>query len=270
MSPEFLTALPFILIGLVLLLLVVWFVSRSNRKTSVIDDESTGPTIGGDDGSGDGGSGDGGGGKPTRNQALIDAPKATEIVYGTTSANANADEIATAGETADSEAGVSVAPTVGDPVPPRPGQDAAPGEKAAPAPEADPDRGRAGSEPRPGETRIEEPAPHAEARSEERSRPSPPSTPKAKPSDGTPGGNAGGDDLTRIKGLGPKLATMLRDQGITRFEQIAGWSDDDIDRIDANLGRFKGRIRRDQWVEQATLLKSGDQAAFESRFGNTR
>ncbi|WP_394728576.1 hypothetical protein [Altererythrobacter sp. GH1-8] len=78
-----------------------------------------------------------------------------------------------------------------------------------------------------------------------------------------------GDELTRIKGLGPKIAAMLNEQGITRYAQIASWSDSDIDRIDAGLGRFEGRIRRDSWVEQAKLLASGDESAFSERFGNT-
>ena len=75
------------------------------------------------------------------------------------------------------------------------------------------------------------------------------------------------DDLTRIKGLGPKLATTLQELGVTRFDQIAAWSEADIDRIDARLGRFQGRIRRDSWVEQARLLAAGDRAEFESKFG---
>ena len=78
---------------------------------------------------------------------------------------------------------------------------------------------------------------------------------------------AGADDLTRIKGLGPKLAATLGELGITRFDQIARWSDADIDRIDAQLGRFQGRIRRDDWVEQARLLSAGDEAGFQQRFG---
>ena len=78
---------------------------------------------------------------------------------------------------------------------------------------------------------------------------------------------AHGDDLTRIKGLGPKLAATLSDLGIVRFDQIAAWSEADIDRIDAQLGRFQGRIRRDSWVEQAALLAAGDVDAFEQKFG---
>ncbi|KWV94248.1 MULTISPECIES: hypothetical protein [unclassified Erythrobacter] len=79
--------------------------------------------------------------------------------------------------------------------------------------------------------------------------------------------DATGDDLTRIKGLGPKLAATLRDMGVTGFAQIAAWDDAEIDRIDARLGRFQGRIRRDDWVGQAKLLAQGDDAGFAQRYG---
>lgn len=85
--------------------------------------------------------------------------------------------------------------------------------------------------------------------------------PVVKVSDGN------GDDLTRIKGVGPKLAATLESLGITSFSQIAGWDDAEIDRIDAQLGRFEGRIRRDDWVGQATLLASGNSAAFVDKYG---
>jgi predicted flap endonuclease-1-like 5' DNA nuclease len=77
----------------------------------------------------------------------------------------------------------------------------------------------------------------------------------------------GGDDLTRLKGVGPKLADQLRAMGVTRFEQIAAWDDAEIERIDAQLGRFQGRIRRDDWPAQARLLAAGDTAAYEAKFG---
>lgn len=78
---------------------------------------------------------------------------------------------------------------------------------------------------------------------------------------------ASGDDLTRIKGLGPKLAATLRDLGVTRFAQIAAWNEADIARIDAQLGRFQGRIERDNWVEQARFLAAGDEDGFKAKFG---
>lgn len=78
---------------------------------------------------------------------------------------------------------------------------------------------------------------------------------------------ASADDLTRIKGLGPKIAALLGELGVTTFSQIAGWSEADVAAIDAQLGRFSGRITRDQWVAQAKLLAAGDEAAFVEKFG---
>ena len=77
----------------------------------------------------------------------------------------------------------------------------------------------------------------------------------------------GGDTLTLIKGLGPKAAARLAALGITRFDQIAGWSEAGVATIDAQMGVFKGRIARDRWVEQAQLLATGDTAGFETEFG---
>lgn len=65
------------------------------------------------------------------------------------------------------------------------------------------------------------------------------------------------DDLRQIKGIGPKAGEMLAEQGVTRFAQIAGWSDDDIERISAELGRSGARIRSDDWVGQARALVAG-------------
>ena len=89
----------------------------------------------------------------------------------------------------------------------------------------------------------------------------PPATPPAKPA------ADGADDLTRIKGIGPKLAATLQNLGITSLDQIANWDDAEIDRVDSKLGRFQGRIRRDDWVTQADLLSGGDKSAYESKFG---
>lgn len=83
----------------------------------------------------------------------------------------------------------------------------------------------------------------------------------------TPAPAPAGDDLSRIKGLGPKLVALLAEQEVTTFAQIAAWTDEDVERIDAGLGRFQGRITRDQWVEQARLLAAGDEAGFANKFG---
>lgn len=78
-----------------------------------------------------------------------------------------------------------------------------------------------------------------------------------------------GDDLKKIKGIGPKLEKLLNSLGVTSYAQIGAWDDADIDRVDAQLGTFQGRIRRDDWPAQARLLAQGDVAGFENRFGKT-
>ncbi|MGY6552245.1 MAG: helix-hairpin-helix domain-containing protein [Erythrobacter sp.] len=98
--------------------------------------------------------------------------------------------------------------------------------------------------------------------------PAPAPAPSPAPEPAPTSGPAAGDDLTRIKGLGPKLAALLAEQGITTFTQIAAMNQADIERLDAQLGRFKGRITRDQWVAQAQLLAAGDEAGFAAKFGN--
>lgn len=81
-----------------------------------------------------------------------------------------------------------------------------------------------------------------------------------------PGGEEA-DDLLRMKGVGPKLNARLIELGITRFSQIAAWSAADIEAVDAQLGAFKGRPVRDQWVDQARYLANGDIAGFEAKYG---
>ncbi len=61
------------------------------------------------------------------------------------------------------------------------------------------------------------------------------------------------DNLKVIKGIGPKLESLLHDLGIVTFEQIATFSPDYIVKLDNYLA-FDGRIDRDGWVEQATEL----------------
>ena len=95
-----------------------------------------------------------------------------------------------------------------------------------------------------------------------------PARPEAMPAPApAPAAPAGADDLTKIKGLGPRLAVLLHSLGVTSYAQIAGWSETEIDRIDAQLGSFAGRIRRDNWLEQAQFLANKDMAGFEGKFG---
>jgi predicted flap endonuclease-1-like 5' DNA nuclease len=97
--------------------------------------------------------------------------------------------------------------------------------------------------------------------------PDPTPAPPAPPVIETGDGEVQADDLRKIKGLGPKMLTVLHALGVTTYAQIAGWTDADLDDLDTKLGAFAGRPRRDNWVEQARLLAGGDTGAYEAKFG---
>ena len=71
----------------------------------------------------------------------------------------------------------------------------------------------------------------------------------------TPAGEP--DDLKKIAGVGPVLEKKLNELGITKFAQIAQFSPEDIEKIDTELN-FKGRIERDNWLEQVADLARGE------------
>ena len=81
--------------------------------------------------------------------------------------------------------------------------------------------------------------------------------------DGPRGGQA--DDLKRIKGIGPKLEQLCNRLGFYHFDQIAGWTADEVAWVDANLEGFKGRVTRDEWVAQARVLAGGGDTEFSKR-----
>ena len=64
------------------------------------------------------------------------------------------------------------------------------------------------------------------------------------------------DDLKRISGVGPVLEKKLNDLGITSLKQVTAFTKEDIERIDDALS-FKGRIERENWVQQAKDLLAG-------------
>jgi predicted flap endonuclease-1-like 5' DNA nuclease len=81
------------------------------------------------------------------------------------------------------------------------------------------------------------------------------------------GESAGTNELQRLKGVGPKFAQILAGRGIVRYEQLARLSPDEVERLDNELGPFRGRLQRDQVIEQAAYLARGDIDGFEQRFG---
>jgi NADH-quinone oxidoreductase subunit E len=61
------------------------------------------------------------------------------------------------------------------------------------------------------------------------------------------------DDLKRISGVGPVLEGKLNGLGFYHFWQISRWTRAEVDWVDGYLS-FKGRIDRDNWIDQATKL----------------
>ncbi|MEM9724008.1 MAG: hypothetical protein AAF909_00925, partial [Pseudomonadota bacterium] len=61
------------------------------------------------------------------------------------------------------------------------------------------------------------------------------------------------DDLTVIRGVGPKLEAALRTLGVARYRQLAMLSPEEAVWLDRRLG-LGGRVVRDRWLPQAALL----------------
>ena len=74
------------------------------------------------------------------------------------------------------------------------------------------------------------------------------------------------DNLQQISGVGPKLEKTLQGLGFYHFDQIAGWTSDEVMWVDEHL-RFKGRIDRDDWIAQAKLLAAGETEKFAELYG---
>lgn len=73
------------------------------------------------------------------------------------------------------------------------------------------------------------------------------------------------DDLKLIKGVGPKLEKLCHSMGFYHYDQIANWTAEEVAWVDENLEGFKGRVSRDNWIEQAKILAGGGETAFSKR-----
>jgi predicted flap endonuclease-1-like 5' DNA nuclease len=73
---------------------------------------------------------------------------------------------------------------------------------------------------------------------------------------------AGPDDLKVVEGIGPAIARLLGEQGITTFQQLAGTPVERLDEIltAANLRRL---ANPGTWPEQARYAAGGDWAGLE-------
>lgn len=76
---------------------------------------------------------------------------------------------------------------------------------------------------------------------------------------------SGADDLKLIKGVGPKLESLLNSMGFFHYDQISKWGADEVMWVDQNLEGFKGRVTRDDWIPQAAALAAGEETEFSQR-----
>lgn len=65
--------------------------------------------------------------------------------------------------------------------------------------------------------------------------------------------DSAGEELIRLKGVGAVLAKKLRDSGVTTLQQIADWTDEDLEKISKRL-RLGNRPSRGDWRGQARAL----------------
>jgi len=64
-----------------------------------------------------------------------------------------------------------------------------------------------------------------------------------------------GDDLSRVRGIGPKLVAQLEEYDITSFAQIADLVPEDLEDENHPLHAMRGRIAKDDWIAQAQELR---------------
>jgi predicted flap endonuclease-1-like 5' DNA nuclease len=62
------------------------------------------------------------------------------------------------------------------------------------------------------------------------------------------------DDLTAIAGLGTAMAKKLRQEGIVSYAQLAALSQGEIARLEKDVIKSSGRLKRDDWMGQARRL----------------
>lgn len=241
-------------------------------------------------------------GPAQRNQALIDAKPAAQILPPPISAGMAGlgEAVAIGAQDVVEEAEAKAAPKPEPEPEPEPAQPPAPvaipepkpapppAPPPAPAPTPKPAKAKAQPKPKPAArpkakpkqktSPQPEPAPVADPEPQPEPAPAPvvapvaapepaPAPPPPPPPPAPEPVALAANDLARIKGLGPKLQALLPELGLSTFAQIAALSEADLAELDPKLGPFAGRPARDNWVEQAKLLAAGDVAGFEEKFG---
>lgn len=110
-----------------------------------------------------------------------------------------------------------------------------------------------------------DPAPRPAAQPRQTFMPSEPSDSEVRPL-ALPAARGGApDDLRLILGVSPRIESTLNSLGVYHFDQIGAWTPENVAWIERYLA-FKGRIGREQWVEQARTLAQEDGRESTRRF----
>ncbi len=78
-------------------------------------------------------------------------------------------------------------------------------------------------------------------------------------------GHRGKQDLKRIRGVGVLVEDALNAEGILRYEQIAGWSPQEVEHMMRALGLGR-RIIKERWVDQARALAGSGATSFSLKY----
>lgn len=76
------------------------------------------------------------------------------------------------------------------------------------------------------------------------------------------------DDLTRIEGIGPKVAKVLNETGIKTFAALAAANPTEVQQKLKTAGLQM--MNPEGWIEQAALAAKGDWAALEKLQGELK
>ena len=75
------------------------------------------------------------------------------------------------------------------------------------------------------------------------------------------------DDLALVRGIGRQRELGLNENGIHSYRQVEALSAADADRLEARLGLTNGTIAREEWREQAAMLRERRTEEHRTRYG---
>jgi len=75
------------------------------------------------------------------------------------------------------------------------------------------------------------------------------------------------DDLARIRGIGAAGERRLNEEGIYRYADIIGLTDEEEAALERRLGADQGYIEQEQWREQAAMLDAGKVDEHRATYG---